>query len=102
MRGIDRETWLRILGTSDQKRMEALPPLLVAWKAESRTTWDQAERAVPGCSAAWDAQGGPAWVAGRCNLTIVVLPSGISVGCGESVPYGWAIYDQRTENWLFS
>ena len=39
---------------------------------ETAATWADAELAAPGCSVAWDAQGGPAWLADRPNATIVI------------------------------
>ena len=69
------------------------------------TRWDEAEAAFPECSAAWDRDGGPAWVAGRDHLTIVVTQSGVMVGCDVQEPFGWALWippnDQHTGHWLF-
>ncbi len=76
----------RIYGASD-------PLTNVDW------TWTDAEARFPECSAAWDRDGGPAWVAGRPKLTIV-LGKHLAVGRGDCEPYGWALWDAERMRWL--
>ncbi len=64
-------------------------------------TWADAETRFPGCSAAWDRDGGDEWVAGRPALTIV-LGKHLAVGCGDVEPFG-ALYkdNERDPYWIF-
>ena len=65
-------------------------------------TWADAERVAPGCGAAWDAQGGPAWLADReASVTLVISKAGVAIGCGNRIPFGWAIYSAESAIWLF-
>jgi len=79
--------------------MESLPEEIE--EIGSGSTWEDAERAFPGSSVQWDVQDGPAWAAGRLPLIIVVTARSLSVGCGFTEPYGWALWDHRHERWLF-
>lgn len=88
-------------------------PLRRAWgylnpSEEQGSTWEDAERLFPGCSAQWDAQGGEAWVAGRERLTIAIITSPtkratLAIGCGTEEPFGWALWMARdgVNQWLF-
>lgn len=76
-------------------------PLLNMLNGMGATTWADAEAKFPGCSVAWDVCGGPAWLDGRANMTIVITNTTVSVGCGTEEPYGWAIYLPEHELWLF-
>ena len=64
--------------------------------------WSDAEARFPGCSAAWDRDGGNEWAADRPGLTIV-LGKHLAVGCGNVAPFGWALYKDNEDEpyWIF-
>jgi hypothetical protein len=65
-------------------------------------TWADAEARWPGCSAAWDRDGGHEWAADRPSLTIVIGDH-LAVGCGDREPFGWALYkdNEKDPYWIF-
>lgn len=67
----------------------------------TRWTWLDAEAYFPGCSAAWDRDGGPDRDGGRPGLAIVLNKSGLAVGWGDVAPFGWALWDEDHEHWIF-
>ncbi len=75
----------------------------IAWLSEPSSTWEDAERLFPGCSAHWDADGGPEWLGTRSNITIVIHSGtlALAIGCGASTPYGWALWSSSSERWIF-
>lgn len=69
-------------------------------------SWAEAERLHPGCSAAWDRDGGPAWTLDSTgkpypSLTICVSPTNLAVGCNDHVPFRWAFWLSGDERWCF-
>ncbi len=65
-------------------------------------TWADAEVRWPGCSAAWDRDGGHEWAADRPGMTIVIGKH-LAVGCGDVAPFGWALYKDNEADlyWIF-
>ncbi len=65
-------------------------------------SWAEAERLHPGCSPAWDRDGGPAWANGYPNLTICISTKTLAVGCNDRIPFRWALWLDADERWFFT
>jgi len=68
------------------------------------STWEDAERAAPGCSVQWDVQDGPSHLDDSTPV-IVALDGDVAIGWGREEPYSWALWipakDGRDPHWLF-
>lgn len=68
-------------------------------------TWEMAESKFPECSAAWDRDGGPAWLEkyGTKGLAIVHAPwdNHLSIATREESPFQWAFWDRNHKKWTF-
>lgn len=68
----------------------------------TKTTWAEAEQRFPGSSIAWDRYFGADWLAGRPNVTIVIVGDSLAIGCNDHEPYGWAFWLPAQERWILT
>lgn len=63
-------------------------------------SWEDAERAFPGCSAQWDAQRGDVWL-GASEPVMVIHNLTLAIGCDHPPKARWAVWNQEKKQWIF-